>query len=283
MRGRANLIIAALSAAAFFWPLPDAILPAAAQQGFAWTAGRSDDGWFIMYGVPETDNVQFSAVCRGGKGRVVPVASISASLEGFADKAPVSLAISGPGFRHVMDGVVELSQSEEAPNVVVVEAPLDDLLWQALSSQPSLFYSVDGGERIAIGLRGSSRAVGRFLDGCGAIANGAVASKPNNAQPSTAELSCKSARNAKSNRSEVPVSVTFVNQTGSYRSVMWIGFDGQPVNYANLDPGQQFTINTFVGHPWMFTDGPGNCAEMFMPQPGIAVFNITAPDPEGGD
>ena len=257
---------------------------AIAQEGFAWSAGKSGNRAFLSYGVPETDEVQFSAVCSGGKGRGVPVASISASLEGFADNTPVSLTISGPGFRHVMEGVVELSQSEEGPSVIVVEAPLDDFLWEALSSLPSLSYSVDGGERIAMGLRGSTRAIDRFLGSCDAFAGGAVvATPPGKALPAGSALTCKSVRNAKSRKSEIPVSVTFVNQTGSYRSVMWIGFDGQPVNYANLDSGQQFTINTFVSHPWMFTDGPGNCAEVFMPQPGIAVFNITAPDPEGGD
>ena len=74
--------------------------------------------------------------------------------------------------------------------------------------------------------------------------------------------------------SDVPVTVTFRNMTDSYRSVMWIGFDGVPKNYANLNPGQEFTVNTFLTHPWMFTDGPGNCVEMFMPRKGVSRFNI---------
>jgi hypothetical protein len=26
---------------------------------------------------------------------------------------------------------------------------------------------------------------------------------------------------------------------------------------------------------WVFTDGPGNCVEMFMPQKGVPRFNLT--------
>ena len=43
-------------------------------------------------------------------------------------------------------------------------------------------------------------------------------------------------------------------------------------------PAWTFTINTYMTHPWMFTDGPGNCIEMFMPQPGVTRFAITAPN-----
>ncbi len=79
----------------------------------------------------------------------------------------------------------------------------------------------------------------------------------------------------------MPVTITFRNRTKGFRAVMWIDFNGQPVNYANLEPGQKFTVSTFVTHPWMFTDGPGNCAEVYMPQAGVKTFNITAKNPQG--
>jgi len=57
---------------------------------------------------------------------------------------------------------------------------------------------------------------------------------------------------------------------------MWIDFNGRPVEYVTLAPGQTFTISTYMTHPWMFTDDPGICIEMFMPQPGLRSFAITA-------
>jgi len=64
--------------------------------------------------------------------------------------------------------------------------------------------------------------------------------------------SCASFGKVKSQNFNTPVTVTFVNKSGEYRSVMWIDFKGQPVTYANLNPGQSYTINTYVTHPWMF-------------------------------
>lgn len=87
--------------------------------------------------------------------------------------------------------------------------------------------------------------------------------------------SCAKFGKVKSLNSNTPVMVTFVNKSGEYRGVMWIDFKGQPVSYANLNPGQSYSINTYVTHPWMFTDGPGNCVELFVPSKGVAKFNIT--------
>lgn len=96
--------------------------------------------------------------------------------------------------------------------------------------------------------------------------------------------SCSTFGKVRSQNSNTPVKVTFVNKSGEYHGVMWIDFKGQPVSYANLNPGERYTISTYVTHPWMFTDGPGNCVEMFMPRKGVSSFNITAKSTgAGGD
>ncbi|MCP4248891.1 MAG: hypothetical protein GY778_17750, partial [bacterium] len=94
--------------------------------------------------------------------------------------------------------------------------------------------------------------------------------------------SCKQSGKVKSRESSAPVTVTFVNRTGSYRGVMWIDFKGQPVEFANLDAGQSYTAKTYLTHPWMFTDGPGNCIDIFMPRAGLMRFEITAASPAFG-
>jgi len=87
--------------------------------------------------------------------------------------------------------------------------------------------------------------------------------------------SCAKFGKVKSQNSNTPVTVTFVNRSGEYRSVDWVDFNGNLKNYANLNPGERFRIDTYVTHPWVFTDGPGNCVEMFMPQQGVPRFNLT--------
>ncbi len=84
--------------------------------------------------------------------------------------------------------------------------------------------------------------------------------------------------------SDVPVTVTFRNQTSIMRRITWLDFNGNRVDYAQIQPGEQYTINTFATHPWEFSDGPGNCTEMFMPVPGVQVFDLTLEaDPQSGD
>ena len=49
-----------------------------------------------------------------------------------------------------------------------------------------------------------------------------------------------------------------------------------------LEPGQSKAIQTWITHPWMFTDGPGNCIEMYMPAAASPTFSITRPSPGFG-
>jgi len=65
-----------------------------------------------------------------------------------------------------------------------------------------------------------------------------------------------------------PGTITFVNRSGAYRSIMWLDFQGRPKTRANLNNGQRFTAKTAARHPWMVTDGPGNCLEIHLAQRG---------------
>lgn len=94
---------------------------------------------------------------------------------------------------------------------------------------------------------------------------------------------CDQFQNERSRNSDNPVTVTFINRSGAFRSVMWVDFNGRPTEYAALNDGERFTINTYLSHPWMFTDGPGNCIEMYMPVLGVSQFQITAPSRYFGD
>jgi uncharacterized protein len=90
---------------------------------------------------------------------------------------------------------------------------------------------------------------------------------------------CAGQGRLKSLNSNTPITITFVNKSKSYRGVMWLDFGGTPVTYINLNPGQSYTQKTFLTHPWMFTDGPGNCMEIYQPKSGDTRFEITAASP----
>lgn len=73
---------------------------------------------------------------------------------------------------------------------------------------------------------------------------------------------CHRQGNIKSKNDNQAITVTFINNSNEHRSAFWIDYTGQPVHYFDLNPGQRQKQQTFVGHPWMFTDGPGNCIEL---------------------
>lgn len=86
--------------------------------------------------------------------------------------------------------------------------------------------------------------------------------------------SCAERTSLRSEHSREPTKITFVNKSGMYRAMMWIDFKGQFKDYGGLNSGQQKTIDTFRTHPWMITDGPGNCIEIIMPAAEPATVSL---------
>jgi hypothetical protein len=53
-----------------------------------------------------------------------------------------------------------------------------------------------------------------------------------------------------------------------------MNFKGEFQDFSGFNPRESKTIDTFRTHPWMITDGPGDCIEIIFPsaEPGIAVL-----------
>ena len=79
-----------------------------------------------------------------------------------------------------------------------------------------------------------------------------------------ADASCKDQSKLRSQNSKTPIKLTFINRSGAMRGILWLDFDGQPKDYANLSDRERVTLDTFLTHPWMVTDGPGNCLRIVL-------------------
>ncbi|MEL6296945.1 MAG: hypothetical protein AAFQ45_00100 [Pseudomonadota bacterium] len=104
------------------------------------------------------------------------------------------------------------------------------------------------------GLRVVAVAAATVVIGFGAL------SSPANA------ASCSLFGNLKSVNSGTKIALNFVNRSGGYRVVMWLDYQGRPIDYKALNNGESYRQSTFVGHPWMITDGPGNCRQIVVPK-----------------
>lgn len=89
-----------------------------------------------------------------------------------------------------------------------------------------------------------------------------------------ADASCQQLFKLKSKNSNTPTSITFVNGASTMRGIMWLGFDGHPKDYANLQVGESVTLQTFLTHAWMVVTGPGDCLEIVMPVAGGSTITL---------
>jgi hypothetical protein len=88
------------------------------------------------------------------------------------------------------------------------------------------------------------------------------------------DASCKLESKVRSLHSSVPSKITFINNSGMYRALLWIDFKGQAQSYGGLNPGESKNFNTFLTHPWMVATGPGDCIQIVQPLPGDMVVNL---------
>lgn len=249
----------------------------------------------LFYGLPETDNVQFSATCSDQVGASQPRLLLSADVSAMTAGVPFPIHFFGSRFNRLFLGTA--LQGEEAQGGEF-DVELDDRLWTELVQQASIDYSVGDNPRQALTLDGIQEPLAGFLADCAVLAETDPGSQPiadayqlfqfePAAKKSAAELfggenfSCDELADRRSIADGSPIETTFENRSGEFRVLFWIDFDGTPIQYVTLDDGQSYSVGTNTAHPWMVTDGPGNCIERFMPTESQIM--ITRKSPGFGD
>jgi VHL beta domain len=88
-------------------------------------------------------------------------------------------------------------------------------------------------------------------------------------------LSCAVASSARSLEATIPTSIEFVNQSVVAAVISWIDYQCQAHPYATLQPGQSYSTQTYLTHPWMVTTTDGICLGLYLPtqRPGRVVIN----------
>lgn len=238
----------------------------------------------IGVGVPETDYALLEGSCAVGSSGNFARVTFTAPTGGMAEGAPAEIEFFADTVRRRMAGRIVGTELEVGVSGIEVIIENDDPIWTALQRLRRIRYRANG-EVIELPLRGSGAAIDSFLADCRFYARAGTDGEPGQLPAAESDprwATCEVYRDRVSENSDIPVSVTFTNRSEGFRTVMWVGFDGILKEYGALDPGESLTVDTFVTHPWMFTDGPGNCLEMFMPQPGVPVFEIAAPNRDFG-
>ncbi|WP_417599276.1 hypothetical protein [Pararhodobacter oceanensis] len=262
---------------------------ASAQQGYTWEYGRHvmadvfETSLSLVYGVPETDDVQMFADCGIGAGGPLVRATVGAPIGDLPGGAGVQISFSAPGYAQTLNA--EVVRHEEFFHGVEIVIEPDDSLLTELAQRAALTYAVHGQPAATISLAGSAGPVRSFAGDCahiGDLTPNIVPASSHSSAPPIGSFGCNMFPGLASRNSDVAQNVTFVNNSPGYRVVMWLGFDGQPVEYGRLNPGESLSLQSFLTHPWMFTDGPGNCIQIIELQPGVSSYSIAAPSPDFG-
>jgi hypothetical protein len=263
--------------------------------------GRGTPAARLTFAVPETDDIGYAADCSARPGDSLPRMSLYGDLPDVGRGRPVTVRFASPGFVRTFVGLVLRPKSEEESPGVTLQAATEDPIWEALARNTAISFTLDDLPPATLDLGGIGQPLGRFLAACAAFESRDPASRlildarnlfsRPGSSASPADLfseeagpdSCEELGDVRSTDGGATITVTFTNATGEYRVLDWLDFNGVPVEYARLESGQSYTVQTYTTHPWMVTDGPGNCIERFMPGQDGEVIEITRASPGFGD
>jgi hypothetical protein len=183
----------------------------------------------LIYGVPETDNIQVSGVCDAGTSAKSSSVTFGADIGDLQNGKDIELRFSGGGFDHALKGQIHRPAGEEGLSGVHVDIANDDPLWRAMAEKDSLDYLVPGYKAATLDLTRGKDRIEAFVQACrtyaganagpqadGEAADGAAESGP--------DPSCKQRSKLRSQNSNTPTSITFINKSGQYRGILWPRF-----------------------------------------------------------
>jgi hypothetical protein len=256
-----------------------------AQQGYSWqhyatlSADPFQSNVSLVYGVPETDDLQFFASCQIGAGGPYALVQIAADTAGLPNGSPVSLSFTdGAGAGTILDGTIIGVNAEFGVTGVELALELDDGLFNLMRVRDFLSYAIPGGQGIEIGTAGVAGPMDQFLSTCADPVAGAAPVTGGELPPPAGDAhGCEMLGQVLSHTGDMPQQITLTNMTDGYRGVVWIDYNGNFVDMGALNAGESMTIDSYVTHPFMITDGPGNCLEVMVTTGGQSSYAITAP------
>jgi hypothetical protein len=150
---------------------------AAAADGMEWQFFQADDPGYkttrLVYGVPETDNVQVSGACvhSSSVGANFSIVTFGADIGDLESGKDTELRVSGGGFDHALKGKIIRATGEEGLNGVEVDIGNDDPLWRAFAEKDSLDYLVPGYKAASLDFARGRDKIQQYVKACETFAD----------------------------------------------------------------------------------------------------------------
>ena len=131
----------------------------------------------LVYGVPETDNIQVLGVCDASQSTPSASVTFGADIGNLETGKDTDLRFSGGGFDYALKGQISRPTSEEGLTGVHADVAQDDPLWSAFAEKDSLDYLVPGYKASTIDLTRGKDKIASFLQACKSYAAAATGSQ----------------------------------------------------------------------------------------------------------
>lgn len=163
------------------------------------------------------------------------------------------------------------------------EANIADEMVPQIGNGTALTTKINGESPVTWRLEGSGAMIGKVKE---CFNNNGVAPgvQTSTSTPAPAAVDSDAERMGKdcpelgewrSGGNTTPAHVTFTNKADLAVSVYWLDFEGKPVEYAGLLPGESYAVDTWTDHYWLAKDFDGTChGGVIIPAPGTSTYEI---------
>jgi hypothetical protein len=87
-------------------------------------------------------------------------------------------------------------------------------------------------------------------------------------------FSCKYEKTLKSLAESSSTSLMFRNESQTTISLFWLNYEGKRIFYSNVQKGAQYSLATYISHPWVVVDKQGRCLELVLPGKSTAIVAV---------
>ncbi len=258
------------------WLALSVLAPAAMAQDFDVNPYAAVKGWQVD--VVSTD--QGFLGCAGSIQQAQGYLILMRTGDGWTVRVPSTQTESYAGALITIDGRAIESQAGFTPEGAA-ELLVTDQAAGWIANGSSLTVEVDGDQTTRWVLSGSAAMIGKVNE-CYA-GQGQAPAKPATKKPAAVVESdaqrmgadCPAVGEVVSGGNTTAANLTFYNASDVAVSIYWLDFNGVPVEYAGLLPGEQYVVDTWTDHYWLAKDFDGNChGGVIQPAPGAHVWEI---------
>jgi len=250
-------------------PPPVASVPAPSAGGFqvienlTWAHHVDNERARLVYGLPNSDQIEFHANCSRGSNQVDVI--IERSAPGVRPGLSVPVTFTAGVFAETYSAVGSEFDPIGGLSKPRLAFSVDDPIWGMLIQKDFLVIQTGSAPAYALSLTGSGAAARPFIAACKAqsIAFPPPVTPPLPVAQAGGDYACAEENVLFSQRTDIQSRLIFSNALSQSVQLFWLDYDGRRQAYMSLTPGETGVQPTFFTHTWLVADSSGRCLSIY--------------------